>query len=67
MEATRSVKQLSPYSKQETMEFQTRVIEVEKEVVHLEHILKVELTRVTDALDWEGRGDEEHRGVTDDS
>lgn len=40
--------------------------EVEKEWIHLGYFLKVDPIRVADGLDWEGRGDEGHRGITDD-
>lgn len=57
-------KWLSPYSKRERVEAQTRVTEAGKQAGHLEHILKAEPTGVAAGLDWEGRRETGHRGIT---
>lgn len=53
-------------SKQEMVETWIRVTEVEKEWIHLGYFLKVDPVRVADGLDCQERGDEGHRGITDD-
>lgn len=66
MEAKKSVRGLFLCCKQVMVEAWIRVTEVEKECIHLGYFLKVDPIRVADGLDWEGRGHEGHRGITDD-